>query len=97
MQACIGISKVHRVDACLVDVGQLPFRLNHPCSQGDQRFEIWGELFVVVLFLRRAQKQHNNTFSLFFQKASSNFELLQGDSPGRVLHPSWYNISVMPR
>jgi hypothetical protein len=29
-----------------------------------------------VLFLRRAQKQHNNKFSLFYQKAFPNFELL---------------------
>ncbi len=38
-----------------------------------QRFEIWGELFVVVLFLCSAQKQHNNKFFLFSQKAFPNF------------------------
>jgi len=35
-----------------------------------------GRKLVVVLFLREAQKQHNNKFSLFSQKALTNFESL---------------------
>jgi len=52
-----------------------------PCVltlHGVQRFEVCGELFVVVLILRGAQNQHNNKFSLFSQKAFPNFELLHG-------------------
>ena len=41
-----------------------------------QRFEIWEEINVVVLFLRSAQKQHNNKFSLSIQKVGSYFKLL---------------------
>ena len=40
-----------------------------------QRFELWEGLFVVVLFLGEAQKQHNN-FSLFSQYAFPYLELL---------------------
>jgi len=42
----------------------------------NQLFEISKVFIVVVLFLRFAQKQHNNNFPLFIRETDSYFEML---------------------
>lgn len=42
----------------------------------NKRFEIWRELFIIALFLRKEQKQRNNEFSRLVRKVGSSLELL---------------------
>jgi len=41
-----------------------------------KRFEIWRELFIKALFLRKEHKQRNNEFSRLVRKVGSYLELL---------------------